>query len=62
MAFRVCHHSRVLSQRTKRGLVEKKVMEQYCWPDGESWMDQEILVADMFVIIRDETERTLNRG
>lgn len=62
MAFKSCHHRELQKIPSKQGVRVRNYYKQWCWPDGKSWMEQEVLVSDMFVIMREESERALNRG
>jgi hypothetical protein len=37
-------------------------MVRRCYPDGEPWMEQEVIVSDAFNIVANEIREAVKRG
>ena len=46
-----------------KGKVQRKLrMVRRCYPDGESWMEQEVVVSEAFNIMANEIREAVKRG
>lgn len=57
-----CHHERHEQVPHRgRGTAWRFIIEQWCWPDGRGWTEQEVLVSDMFELMRGEVTKVRSR-
>lgn len=46
-----------------KGKVHRKlVMVRRCYPDGESWLEQEVIVSEAFNVMANEIREAVKRG
>lgn len=61
--FYECTKKRVFPEYDRKGNVKySRRFERYVWPDGESFMQQEMFLVDIFEVMLDEANRSTARG
>lgn len=46
-----------------KGRVQRKLtMVRRCYPDGEAWLEQEVIVSEVFNVMANEIREAVKRG
>ena len=63
-AWQACHRIKPPPQQMGRKRGQRKVppvIEQWAWPDGKAWADQDNITCEMFALIGEQIRRKLSR-
>lgn len=61
-AFVGCHDIEIDVRTNRKGSYKVVKINQRCFPDGESWMQQETIVTQVFNAMAREIREVVGRG